>query len=123
MSEDRGIQAATHQIAQVLSSRRWVVTREADLQVAIATAFDEAGILYEREVVVAGGRLDFLVGGIVAVEVKTKGGLLALVQQVGRYAEGGDVRAVLVAVTRRRLMFPARTVDGILVECVLLPTL
>lgn len=70
------------------------------LQTQMARAFDEAGILYEKERKLGrGSRVDFLAAGGIAVEAKKgKPNRARLEQQISRYAEFDEVRAVVIVV-------------------------
>lgn len=58
------------------------------LQDQIAAAFDKAGLEYSREVRVGKDRIDFVVNGNIAIEVKAGGGTgLAPWRQLFRYLE------------------------------------
>lgn len=63
-------------IEKALAGNTRELRNEMELQREIAAAFDRAGIDYEREVPVRGSRkrIDFVVAGSIAVEVKASGG-------------------------------------------------
>ena len=112
----------THQVRAILTSRRWILTDESRLQEEIARVLLEAGADVEREVRLdARSRVDMMVGDL-AIEVKTRGGVVALVSQLGRYTEHPRVSEVLAVVTARRLCFEETMIDGTRVGCVLLRT-
>ena len=86
-------------LAEIIRSNRYRFADEYDLQDGIAGALEAAGIEFEREVRVAGGRLDFLIEGVidrVAIEVKITCPAAQVERQVRRYLEGGDVDGVVV---------------------------
>lgn len=83
----------------LLERRKFRYRNEIDLHDAISALFDSEGIAYAREVRVAGGRVDFVVGGI-AIEVKIKGSAAAAARQARRYADTGRFAAVLIVSTR-----------------------
>jgi hypothetical protein len=61
---------------------------ELKLQDQIAEAFTAAGIAFEREVPILGKRIDFVVRGTCALEVKTGGGTgISPTRQLGGYLE------------------------------------
>ena len=110
------------QVRALLTSRRWILTDEARLQEEIARVLREAGADVEREVRLdARSRVDMMIGSL-AIEVKTQGGVVALVSQLGRYADYPWVSEVLAVVTARRLCFEETMIDGTRVGCVLLRT-
>lgn len=84
-------------VVAALSGWRLLVTTEREVQRQIAERFEAAGLAFEREVPVTGGRIDFLVGDI-GVEVKISGGRRAIWRQIKGYAsEPRITRFVLVA--------------------------
>lgn len=89
-------------IKAALEGKTRAIKDESVLQREIARAFDAAGIDYEREVPIRGSkkRIDFVVAGSVAVEVKASGGTgLAPWRQLIRYLEDPRFDAgVLVSV-------------------------
>ena len=86
-------------VVNVLARRRFRYNTEVDLHEAIAAAFDAAGIAYEREVQIAGGRIDFIVRDV-GIEVKIKGSTEALRRQVEGYSAEERLTEVLVVTTR-----------------------
>lgn len=72
---------------------------ERDVQAAIAAALDRAGLAYQREVPIVGGRIDFMVGNT-GIEVKVKGSLSDLTRQVSAYTDEPGLDAIIVASTR-----------------------
>ena len=110
------------EVIAALTSRAWVLTDEARLQEEIARVLREAGAGVEREVVLdTRCRIDMMIGSL-GIEVKTKGGIAALIAQLGRYAEHEKVQELLAVVTARRLVFDDLIIDGVHVGCVLLRT-
>jgi hypothetical protein len=76
---------------------------EAELSAAVASLLSRAGIEFEAEVRIdARSRLDFLVGRV-AIELKIRGGLSALIRQLDRYAQSDRIDAIAVVTTSRRL--------------------
>ena len=77
------------------------VMEEQEIQDAIEHAFQERGILYEREAKVAPRcRLDFLSSGV-AVEVKKRRPEKAkLIAQITRYARLDAIKAIIVVLER-----------------------
>ncbi len=76
------------------------IFEEYDLQNKIAAIFDTSGIKYEKErQLSAGSRVDFLTQKGVAVEVKKgKPNRTRLAEQINRYAEHQEVKAVVIVV-------------------------
>lgn len=101
------------QLAFLLGGFRYRFVSEVELQDGIAKVLHGANLNFERELtlprvegvrMVAGvnDRPDFIVDGI-AVEVKIKGGLSALLRQMSRYADHPSIRGVLAIGTPRWL--------------------
>jgi hypothetical protein len=83
-----------------LSSARFMYCAESDLQDAVAELLARNGIAYEREVRLSKrDRVDFMVDGDIALELKVKTSGTALTSQVLRYAEHWRVKAIVVAGT------------------------
>ena len=78
---------------------------ERDMQDAIARHLAMHGIAPEREVAIAGGRIDLRVGRV-GIEVKVKGSSSALVRQVSAYTEEPSLDAILVVTTKWRHRLP-----------------
>ncbi|MCX5046696.1 hypothetical protein OG921_26325 [Aldersonia sp. NBC_00410] len=75
------------------------------IQESVQRALHAQGVRFEREVrLSATDRVDFLVSGAIAVEVKTAGKQLRVVRQLQRYAGHGRVAAVVLASTRIALV-------------------
>lgn len=74
-------------------------------QAALAEGLDALGIAHEREAVLSNGRVDFLIEGRVAIEVKLRSSSKAeIYRQVRRYAEDDRVESIiLVSNTAMRL--------------------
>jgi hypothetical protein len=66
----------------------------------------------------ANDRLDFFVGGKVAVELKIKGSLSDLLRQVDRYLSRDEIQAVVVVSTMRRLSALPSMLRGKPLRCV-----
>jgi hypothetical protein len=92
-----------HTIAALLEGCRFDTSSEVAVQRGLAAVFAAESIEYRREVPVPGGRLDFLVAGEIALEVKLGGSAANLIRQLWRYAELDLVQALLVVTTRHRL--------------------
>lgn len=85
-------------VVAVLSARRFRLSSERPLQDDIAAAFTACGIAFEREFrLSAEDRPDFLVAGVVAVEVKIKGGRVKIYRQCERYCAHVAVTGLVLA--------------------------
>lgn len=90
-------------VRAALRGVRFHASGEASLQAAIADVFARHDIPFEREVALAAAdRVDFLVGGDLAVEVKVDGALSAVTRQLHRYAQHGGVRELVLVTTLLR---------------------
>lgn len=103
--EEKDWEQEMQRIVEVLRSLRIKgLQNEYQLQEAIKQRFDEAGITYTKEYKLAPrNRLDFLVDGAIAVEVKQgkqKPNRTNLTEQIARYASFDVVKAVVVVVDR-----------------------
>lgn len=94
--------AETYQkIARAVRAARFNCSNEAELQAAIATVFEAAGIGFEREVrLTAKDRIDFLCAGGLGVEVKVGGDAAHVLRQLHRYAQRPEVLALMLITTR-----------------------
>ena len=105
--------ARMERVAATLKRARYRFSTEAVLQASIADVLTAAGVHFEREAKLSDGeRVDFLVCGDLAVEVKIKGAFVAVAEQLGRYAAIERVRAVLLVTTRRQLLGVPSTLSG-----------
>ncbi|WP_168991795.1 MULTISPECIES: hypothetical protein [Mesorhizobium] len=78
----------------VLRSTRLPAGPEKDVQAAIADAFANCGIAFEREVNLGDGDIiDFVVGDL-GIEVKIKGSPRAILRQLRRYAAHSQLSAI-----------------------------
>jgi len=87
-------------VNSLMSLRVGKIFEEYDLQNKIAELFDKDGIRYEKEYQLgSGSRVDFLTECGVAVEVKKgKPNRTRLVEQINRYAQYEEVKAVVIVV-------------------------
>lgn len=98
--------SALEDIRRSLGRRRFPLANEFDLQDAIARALEADEIAFERERRLSSKDIvDFFVCGI-AIEVKIKGGKLAIYRQVERYAAHEEVERILL-VTSIAMSLPA----------------
>ena len=99
-------------LVEVIGGHRYRYGDEIELQAAIATAFNRAGIAYEREVrLTARDRIDFLVDDV-GIEVKIKGGPSAVLGQLGRYTRSERIAALLLVSDRAQLTRIRPGADG-----------
>ncbi|MCA2247582.1 hypothetical protein JF729_07195 [Mycobacterium intracellulare] len=97
-SGQAGVLAA--QILAALQGRIYGGLRETQIQDRVGAALAAAGLVFERECRLSErDRPDFLVGGQVVVEVKLKTPRSVVLRQLGRYAEHGQVEAIVLATT------------------------
>lgn len=98
------------ELTDLVRSHRYRFADEYDLQDGIAEALRLAEVPFERELIVKGGRLDFLVEGDdskLAIEVKVTCPRRQVERQITRYIEGGQVEGVLVvAMTTKAAALP-----------------
>lgn len=97
-------------IWDALSGKRYRYHNEVALHEGLAAALDEAGIDYQREVHVTGGRIDFVVDDV-GIEVKVNGSPDALRRQIVRYAADDRFTTFLVVTTKPVHRVIARPVD------------
>lgn len=88
-------------VRDALVATRFLWSTERELHDGIAAALEQHGCEVAREVRVNGrGRLDLLVDGCVAIEVKIDGSWREVRRQLQRYAEMDCVDAVVLATSR-----------------------
>jgi len=109
------------EIADILSKYRYTYSSERDLHEGIASVLDTNGIGVTHEVRRGPShRLDFLVAGGWAIEVKVDGSLAAALAQVVRYlTDIPELQGVLIATTRHWVL-PAEVKASYPVELVVL---
>lgn len=89
-------------VIAALEGNRFRFTTEADLQEGIAGALVTEDLWFVREHVLGPhDRVDFWVGASIALEVKIDGSLSEITRQVHRYAQHADVKAIVLATSRR----------------------
>lgn len=88
-------------VIAILRGRRLLISHELAVQRQLAEIFREAGLSFDREVSVEGGRLDFLESprGL-AIEVKVKGSPRGFHRQLSGYASDPRVDEILLVTTR-----------------------
>jgi len=104
-----------------LGEFRYNLASEESIQVGIAEALRLGGYAFEREARLSPTeRLDFLVGGSVAIEVKRHGALNQLLRQLSRYAQHDSVRELLVVTARAQSSDVPAELHGKPLECLVL---
>lgn len=87
-------------LARVLGGFAYRYGSEVQLHERLATVLTNHGYAFEREVQLGPrDRLDFLVEGAIAIEVKVDGSASQALRQVARYAKKDEVHALLLAST------------------------
>lgn len=87
-------------VSRILASTRFSCLNEAELQTAVQRTLDAGGVTYQREHRLSRrDRVDFLIEGGLALELKVRTSKKNALSQVLRYAEHDAVSAVLVAST------------------------
>jgi hypothetical protein len=102
---DAGPAADPRLLAAAIHRQRGALwfTSEAQLQTALADLLAAEGYQAAGQVRLGPGeRLDFLVGGGIAVELKVAGPPDALERQITRYAAHDQVTAIVIVTTRAR---------------------
>jgi hypothetical protein len=96
----------------LLERYRFAGQTENELQAAIARAFEEEAIAFEREYRLSPqDRIDFKVGRV-GIEVKIGGSNAALIRQVHRYAQSDALDSIIIVTTRASHYIPADSVNG-----------
>ncbi len=84
-------------VLHALKTVRFIISDEKDLHEQVSAALDGSGIEHTREVIIGPReRVDFLIFDGIAVEVKIKGGKLAIFRQLKRYAESDLVKEIIL---------------------------
>lgn len=90
-------------IAATLRASRLNVSTEAAFQSAFALVLDGIGIEYRREKRLSDrDRVDFFTGEGLAIELKIDSGSNDVMRQLMRYAEHGQVKALMLITTRSK---------------------
>lgn len=102
---DHNPAASIEAVTAALSS---FIHRGADeyrIQASVAKVLTAKGIPFQTEVALsATDRVDFLVDGCIAVEVKVRGSRMAVLRQLQRYARNERISGVVLAAARRTLL-------------------
>lgn len=93
------------EIIKLLSTKRFIVNDEKELQKSIEDVFKVSGVEYEREFRLdPKNRPDFFINGI-AIEIKIKGNAKKIYKQCERYCQFDNVKSLLL-ITNRSMGFP-----------------
>lgn len=93
------------EIIKLLSTKRFIVNDEKELQKSIEDVFKASGVQYQREFTLdPKNRPDFFINGI-AIEIKIKGSAKKIYRQCERYCQFDNVKALLL-ITNRSIGFP-----------------
>lgn len=96
------------EVLETLASARFHFQEEAELQAGIAQVLPTA----RREVRLnEKDRIDFLLDGI-GIEVKTDGATSDVMRQLHRYANSGDISALILVTNRARHRNVPNCIDG-----------
>lgn len=99
-------------LARHVEGFHYDLSSEDAVQRGVAVALQASRVAFRREVPVAGGRLDFLTDGGLAIEVKLHGSTPNLLRQLHRYAQLDEVQSILVVTSRHRLAQIPTELDG-----------
>jgi len=92
-------------IIKLLSTKRFIITDEKELQKSIEDVFKASGAQYKREFILdQKNRPDFFIDGI-AIEIKIKGNAKKIYKQCERYCQFNNVKSLLL-ITNRSMGFP-----------------
>jgi hypothetical protein len=92
-------------IHKVLSTHRFPVHNEKQLQTDIAFIFERSGISYIREHILDNNNIIDFMSGDIGVEVKIKGNKKAIYLQCERYCDFPGIKSLLL-ITNRSMGFP-----------------
>lgn len=100
-------------VCQVLRSTRFRWTTERELQDGIEQLLLARGIGYQREHILSDSdRIDFLLSDGTGIEVKTRGALVPLLAQLGRYSEHDCISSLVVVTARTQLSRLPSSIGG-----------
>lgn len=80
----------------LLRSARLPVNTEQELQRAVASVLERNGVRFRREAQVTGGKIDFIAGKDVGIEIKIMGGKRAVYRQCNGYCRDTRIRELIV---------------------------
>jgi hypothetical protein len=100
-------------ICQLIHAAKFRFASEYDLQAGIAKLLTDEGVAFEREVRInKKDRLDFLISGGIALEVKVDGALSSVTRQLFRYAGQPEVTHLVLVTTRAMHRQIPQTIHG-----------
>lgn len=100
------------ELAKHLGAYRFRFGSEKDLQDDVQTALAEGSVRFNREVPLAGDRIDFLCNNGIGIECKIAGGPTAVLEQLLRYAACPEVKSLILLTSRHTHRFQAAEVGG-----------
>lgn len=98
-------------LAAVLRRYRLPVSNEAEMQAAIARAFEAERLPFRREVTRGADRIDFVVGRV-GIECKVKGSLGDVTRQLHRYVQWDDLDEIVLVTTQAKHMAVPQELGG-----------
>ncbi len=87
-------------VVKALAGYRLPVSNEKAMQDAVESALRAENLPFEREVKRGADRIDFLVGGVVGVELKVKGAAGDVQRQLERYAAWPEVTSLVLVTSK-----------------------
>jgi hypothetical protein len=102
-------------ICRLIHSTKFSYSNEYDLQRGIEQILKAQGVDVQREVRLGTkgkDRLDFLVSGGIAIEVKIAGSLAAITRQLFRYADQDRVSQLILVTTRTQHRVLPQIING-----------
>jgi hypothetical protein len=99
-------------VVKALAGYRLPVSNEKAMQDAVESALRAENLPFEREVKREADRIDFLVGGVVGVELKVKGAAGDVQRQLERYATWPEVTSLVLVTSKGAHRVLPRIVGG-----------
>lgn len=91
-------------VIDAITTSKFMYTTEKDLQGSIAEVLGQKGIPFEREQKIGDHEvIDFMIGGSIGLEVKTKGSPSDVARQLLAYAGRDCVKELILVTGRARL--------------------
>ena len=85
------------QVFEALNSTHFPLTHEISLHQRMEDVFKSFGVAYEREVFLSSAdKVDFLIDGSIALEVKIKGRAMSIYRQCERYCTHDSVNGIIL---------------------------
>ena len=108
-----------NQVCSILKSTKFRWTTERELQDGIQVTLTQYGIGFSREHILSEtDRIDFLLFGGIGIEVKTRGAIVPLLAQLGRYSEHACISSLVVVTARIQLSRLPSTIGGKAIQVV-----